>query len=312
MAGDPSGAIFPRIKTTAFVEAARQIDGMTEDQLPVTREMAGDLRLAFAVDTGGTFTFVTHGLARRRNLDAMALMGEALANLATAAQHLSVKNLGPAFQVEIPNDLSAASYYLHAFWESMQQQLGAPPLAVFAHRNMVAFTSVENAAGRAFLEYAVAKLGESDPHALSKFLYVWRGQIGWTTWPDVGQGDPLTLYPQAVDDWFEGRDASGYLALPGAFLCPSCQNASMELRADLLAQALRARQDGVQRASSLKPDEANAFAAAEMEFTAASREHFFHDLRCDACGDATVIGFEASRGLPGGVKYRPLAVWQVM
>ncbi len=305
-ADDPTGPIFPRVRTTAFVDACRAIEGMTEENMPVTRPMAGDLCLAYGADTGPTFWFVSQGLARRRGLDDLALFGEAMENLGTAAQAMSVKNLGPAFQVEIPNDLSAASYYLEAFWEDMRRQLKAKPVAAFGHRNFVAFCAMGNEEGIAFLRHSAAKASALDNNGLSSELFVWQNR--WFTWDEASREAGKRPLRRSLEHCLPDLDAKGQITFPCRMVCAVC-DADVFLEKDLVASTFEARQKAWKRPTTLQGEEGIAFLGVERQLER-DPSHFVVDTRCQSCDAPAIVQLEGSRGLLGA-RYRALQAFGV-
>jgi hypothetical protein len=303
------GPVLPRIKTRRFLAAARALPGMTEDSLPVVRPMVADLVLSFAVDAGEAFVSVTQGLARKHGLDDIALMSAAFDNMAAAMQSMSVKRLGPVFQVEVPNDLSAGTFYVPEFWEDIKRQLGAAPVAIFAHRNLVCFTAQGDEEGLKFLQYAAGKVSADDAHTLSKYLYRWDSGVRWTTYPEMHQGEEREAKVQPLADAFGALDGQGRLVFPARFECQECYEAS-EVAEEVAAQALQARGDARPRPSKLIDEEAEAVAALASGITALSPDCFVLDFRCQNCDTAYVLGCEASRSA-SGVRYQPLKLWSV-
>src|SRR5262245_21061207 len=157
---------------------------MTEDNLPLTEPLGADLILAYSVDIGDSFVFVTPAMMRERGLGPEDVQAQAFENLGAALPTMNVASLGPAFRLDLENDLSACTILFPGIWEDFKRQLGASPVAIFAHRNLVFFTSASHADGIRFLRAAVEQVDFNDTHALSRNLYVWDG--GWDVYAGAG------------------------------------------------------------------------------------------------------------------------------
>jgi hypothetical protein len=305
------GPIFPRIKTKRFLEAAKALQGMNDENLPYAEPLAGDLLLTFAVDTGAAFVSVTRALLKERGIDHVEAKMEAFRNMAPAVEAMKGHAVGPVFKLELDNDLSACSIVWSDIWRDFARQLGAAPVAIFAHRNLVLFTAEGNEQGLRFLNETVAKLNFEDTHALSKYLYVYRN--GWDTYPRPGMDEPeveVVAGELPAKERFVGLDSVGRLTFPSRFQCSGCDG-FIDLDERAIAEALRARTGAGPRATLLSEHEAPVFKQVAETFAAMSPECFTFELRCPKCDSPAVVGCEASRALSGAMRYQPLKVWQV-
>ncbi|HET7730453.1 MAG TPA: hypothetical protein VFK48_10510 [Usitatibacter sp.] len=309
--GELDGPILPRVKTTRFVEAAKAIAGMDADNLPHIQPMAGDLVLAYAVDAGDAFVSVTPALMRQRRLDWIALHAEAFENLSKVLPQLAVKRLGPAFQVELPNDLSACAWFLSDFWDDMRRQLGARPMAAFAHRNFVAFAAEGDAEARDFLRHAMGSLPADDPHGLSQALYLWDGR--WRPEGEAGKAQAAAApigREVALAEGFPAVDGEGRLKLPASLRCTACDGA-VEIGGKAVKQALGDAAAGSPVLRSFQPSELKLLATVAARFVRSGPGRFAVDARCPGCGAAWLIGGEDHRGSLFGASFRPVKLWSL-
>ena len=305
-----AGPILPRVKTTRFVEAARELPGMNDDNLPVTMPMAGDLVLAYGVDMGDAFVSVTPALMRERGLDRIALHAAAFDSLATVLPKLAVTRLGPVYQIEIPGDLSACAYFLSDFWDDMRRQLGARPMALFAHRNFVAFAGEGDSAAHDFLRHSIAKLPADDPHVLSAHLYYWDGK--WRSdqpTPEGAASNPLIAKEFALEERIAAIDGEGRVKLPAQVRCDACEG-PVEVTDKAVKLALQDVKAGSPVLRSLRPYELVVLAPAAARFAASAAGRFAVDVRCTACETPWLVGGEGHRSTLFGASFRPVQVWR--
>lgn len=170
--------VFPRIKTQAFLEAVAELPGMTPDQTPISRPIAGDLLLTFAVDTGSAYVSLTPAMCDQIRMEKapgvlwtfsmMTLITQMHAGLETQAFE------GEAFRLRIEPDLDACSILVDDLWDKLAAQIGGDPVAIFPHRNLVYFTAAGNIDGLHVLRTFMSQVDFSDTHALSRRFYRWQ------------------------------------------------------------------------------------------------------------------------------------------
>jgi hypothetical protein len=178
----PAGPVMPRIKTPAFVGALLSQPGLSGEQVPLTQRLVGDLLVAFSIDVGTSFMFLTPAECKRRRLNKDELLQLARRNAARAIAALQIRRSGEVFHLvagEQGKDLEACSILFPEFWSQVAARLKDAPLAIFPHRSAVYFTAAGSTAGIAALQAIIAGSQFRQAHALSRLLYVFReGQ--WT------------------------------------------------------------------------------------------------------------------------------------
>ncbi|HZR36632.1 MAG TPA: hypothetical protein VFA75_14790 [Nevskia sp.] len=201
----PAGPVMPRIKTPAFIGALLSQPGLSGEQTPVTQRLPGDLLVAFSIDVGTSFMFLTPAECARRGLKKDELLQLARRNAARGIATLQIKRSGEVFQLaagEQGKDLEACSILFPEFWKQVAARLKDAPLAIFPHRNAVYFTAAGSATGAAALQAIVAGSQFRQAHALSRLLYVFReGQ--WAVFepgpkPGAAQGSGPSWAEQTI------------------------------------------------------------------------------------------------------------------
>lgn len=175
---DFSGPIFPRIKTPLFLRAISQVSGVTEDQMPVAAELAGDLLLTFAIDIGPSFVAVTHAEMAKRNLNIESMYAEALKNAGPLFSHMQIKTNGTIHQIETGNDMEACSMLIASLWNDIEKDIGDAPIAIFPHRNAAFFSGKNTPGGLSGLQEILTEVDFNETHALSESVFIWNGS-GW-------------------------------------------------------------------------------------------------------------------------------------
>jgi len=167
----------PRLKSPTFVAAMLSQPGLGVEQKPLTQRLAGDLLVAFSIDVGSSFMFLTPAECARRGLKKDELLQLARRNAARAIAALQIRRSGEVFQLvagEQGKDMEACSFLFPEFWSQVAARLKDAPLAIFPHRNTVYFTGAGSASGAAALQTIIAGSEFKQAHALSRLLYVFR------------------------------------------------------------------------------------------------------------------------------------------
>lgn len=170
--------VFPRVKTPAFLAAAAELPGMTPAQMPISRPIAGDLLLTFAVDEGSAYVSLTPAMCDRFRMEKApgVLWTYSMMTLITL-MHSGLKAeafAGEAFRLTIEPDLDACSILVDDLWNKFAAQLAGMPVAIFPHRNLVYFTASHNAEGMNVLRTFMSQVDFTDTHALSRHFYRWQ------------------------------------------------------------------------------------------------------------------------------------------
>lgn len=194
----PAGPVMPRIKMPVFVGAMLSQPGLSGELMPLTQRLVGDLLVAFSIDVGNSFMFLTPAECARRGLKKDELLQLARRNAARAIATLQIRRSGEVFQLvagEQGKDLEASSILFPEFWSQVAARLKDAPLAIFPHRNGVYFTAAGSAGGVAALQAIIAGSEFRQAHALSRLLYVFRdGQ--WAVFePSAKPGDDKAAGP---------------------------------------------------------------------------------------------------------------------
>lgn len=180
-----------RIKHRGFVESLRAHlkqqnpaldDAQLQRTLPLTRPLAGDLVMAYALDDTAQAQYAGESFLAGHGLSLEDVHKAAFANTrAQVARQISQTELQNFIGVESRVAGAASSLVLFPeYWQSWQKKLGAPLLAVVPGRDFVAFRALpaagperELALLRAWVMRSAAQSAfeESGSHALSGFAY---------------------------------------------------------------------------------------------------------------------------------------------
>lgn len=166
----PLPLLVPRIKHLAFLDTLNSIPDMTQASMPVVVSVAGDLLLTLALNEAEQFVMVTPAVLDELQLDFEQACALALENGWQALDQLTVRTDGVLYEFTAPDNMVACSLLYPSIWDKVEQDLSAPVLAWFAHRELVLFTA-DRPDGLAALQEAAAELRFEDNHALSKLLF---------------------------------------------------------------------------------------------------------------------------------------------
>jgi hypothetical protein len=183
----------PCLKHVDFVDAYRsQVERLApageryESQLPVTRPLAGDLIVSYAIETPETLVFVSAGTMAAMGLDAERLHARALQNLhAQLEGRIEVLDLESFQAVSAPGGLAACSLLLPDFWDGVAARADGELRVAVPGREYVCFTveppSAAAAQAKAAADQrrrvlkgaAIHAWTESANHSLSQHLFAW-------------------------------------------------------------------------------------------------------------------------------------------
>ncbi|CAN5378078.1 hypothetical protein BH09PSE6_BH09PSE6_15130 [soil metagenome] len=169
--------VMPRLKTPGFVMATFNLP---VNQRPIAVPFAGDLLVAYAIDEGKHFRYLT-----RAEVDAMPggetdLAKRAVENLADFIQrpeHLVLENDAGITRASIPEGLTASLLVVEDFWKHGLERLG-PLVAIAPSRDELWFgpASVDGTIDRLAAIVAEHEFGHT--HALVQHLLGF-SETGW-------------------------------------------------------------------------------------------------------------------------------------
>lgn len=185
----------PRIKSVKFLEAVRphleEASGDPQSQEPVANGLAGDLLVAYALDLGDTFTFVSYETMELMGLDPLRLHERAVKNLSDKLINgVGVQDLTLYRAVVTGEHLEATSLLLPWLWEQVAATVEGEILLTVPSRDAVYFTGSgqrfeaggrEVGSDQALRVMCGAALDEKQAkgvHGLSELLFKWDGG-GW-------------------------------------------------------------------------------------------------------------------------------------
>lgn len=166
----PPPMVVPRIKHKNFLASIESISGITDASRPVTEELAGDLLLTYAVDIGSSYVMVTPSCLREHNLQENELRKLAEANALQAMRGLQVRTDGTVHELTAPDNMGACSMLYPELWQHIAQDVGAPVVAAFPHRD-VALYARDNPEGIKAIVEIIQQVDFQDNHALSSLVF---------------------------------------------------------------------------------------------------------------------------------------------
>lgn len=186
--------VVPRLKRTEdFLRASREITlqaahelelDSVEDHLPFLTPWVGDLSVAYAVDTGSMFRFLTRQDLARLTESPERLHQRAVDSLNRASVAAGFRLTQPYpdvsfLQVEVGDNLAAATILDVPYWDTLADRLGGTLLFVLPHRDFLCLAP-DSSGGRTMLAHALRIPLPQDNHALSQMVFV-RQSGRWQT-----------------------------------------------------------------------------------------------------------------------------------
>jgi Protein of unknown function (DUF1444) len=185
-------AVVPRLKHRDFIQAYRaQIERLPpndkgyEGQMPVTRALAGDLIISYAIETPETFIFVSSDSMAEMGLDPDSMHARAMKNLRAQLEgRIKVGELENFKALTTPDGLEACSLLIPEFWDTLASQSKGELRVAVPGREYVCFIvepppgSADKAAADArrkvFKGAAINAWNASENHSLSQHVFAWK------------------------------------------------------------------------------------------------------------------------------------------
>lgn len=168
--------IIPVIKAILPEDTGLQVIEFPEkDNAPVSRTFAGDLMIMYAEDLPDHFAFVSVRRMAELGLDEDALHALAVRNLPSRVPPIELHGSGPRYMITAGGNLEATLLLHPTLWEALAEYLPGSPIAVVPARDLLLVSSSEWEDGRALLKEAAAKEPMEKRYALSKLLFIKRG-----------------------------------------------------------------------------------------------------------------------------------------
>ena len=83
------------------------------------------------------------------------------------------------FQLQLDGNYDASTYFLSGLWEDIAAEFGAPPVAIFAARNIVIYASSADRQAMLLLAQVAAPGAEPPPYAIApELMLIWTDE-GW-------------------------------------------------------------------------------------------------------------------------------------
>ncbi|CAN5331024.1 hypothetical protein BH10PSE17_BH10PSE17_01620 [soil metagenome] len=170
--------VMPRLKTPGFVMATMNLP---HDQRPIAIPFVGDLLVAYAVDEGEHFRYLT-----RAEVDAMpngesglqALAVDNLADFIQRPDHLKLENVdGSLTRATIPDGLTASLLLVDDFWKHGLERIG-PVAAIVPSRDELWFGPATTEGNVERLAKLVSEREFGHTHALVPHLLNYSSK-GW-------------------------------------------------------------------------------------------------------------------------------------
>jgi uncharacterized protein YtpQ (UPF0354 family) len=171
----PQPLIVPRIKQTNFARAIDDIPGMNANSRPIIEPLVGDLLLTYAIDIGPSYMAVTPNVLRENNLQQSDLRVLGEANALHAMRSLKVRTDGTVHEITADENMVACTILFPELWQQIEQEIGAPIVAAFPHRDFVIYSSQDKIDA---LKQIVNGVDFNETHALSKLIFQ-RFNGGW-------------------------------------------------------------------------------------------------------------------------------------
>lgn len=181
--------VLPIVRTSDYLERAWRQQFPSSDRSTggfITRPLAGDLVLTYAIDLPSSLRLVTSADLSSLDLDAAGL--DALAR----------KNLADLLPRDIPHEpvgdsavhiIDAGSEYtssllaMHSRWATLEHVVKRPPLLVMAPcRNLLLFTGSGDPTAVKEMLATAEKMQEKESHPISMTLLAW-SRDGWRVMP---------------------------------------------------------------------------------------------------------------------------------
>jgi len=167
--------IVPRIKSTQMLAFLTE-RGHPRDQFPVTEPLVADLIISYAFDLPLAFQMVTSSDMERLAIQACELREIAIANLKRQLPQIGMMEEPPIMRVVTGNDLEACVLLASSWWNDRAAETPDEIVASVPSRDVLLYCSSQSAEGmQALREFTDEVYAGETTHALSKYLFVWRG-----------------------------------------------------------------------------------------------------------------------------------------
>jgi uncharacterized protein YtpQ (UPF0354 family) len=170
--------IVPRIKNTNFLSALSEIPGMTENLIPITMPIVGDLLLTYSIDQGTEYTSISKKILSDIGKSMEDVHSTALSNCLQVMRSLRMNTNDLFYELSADENMAACSILFPELWKQIEEEIGGKAIVAFPHRDAVLYTRQDSDAGVTELNRLLNTLDFSDNHSLSKKLY----KIGVSGW----------------------------------------------------------------------------------------------------------------------------------
>lgn len=170
--------IVPRIKNTNFVSALSELQGMTEELMPITTPIVGELLLTYSIDQGTEFTSISKKILSEIGKSLEDVHSMALSNCLQVMRSLRMNTNDLIYELSVDENMAACTILFPDLWKQIEEEIGGKAIAAFPHRDAVLYTRLDSDAGISELNRLLNTLDFSDNHSLSKKLYK-IGASGW-------------------------------------------------------------------------------------------------------------------------------------